>query len=191
FSLSAISAVKALPSVAPFAPVAVNALFVSANCQLLFCELLRAYSSFHRHHKRTAQIVKTGPTVPCPSLFDPHATRHHNRRKSIREKCVSQSGRDEGLSVKKLFLFAFLLTFALVAQNSAHAVGAGDPNAPVPPPPPPAPDPVSFFKPSFGVVSKASFLGIGGDVGASITPFFNVRGGFNGLSFTQGFTNNG
>jgi len=93
--------------------------------------------------------------------------------------------------VKKLFLFAFLLTFALVAQNSAHAVGAGDPNAPVPPPPPPAPDPVSFFKPGFGVVAKASFLGIGGDVGASITPFFNVRGGFNGLSFTQGFTNNG
>ncbi|MGE5323531.1 MAG: hypothetical protein ACM3SW_11740 [Actinomycetota bacterium] len=102
--------------------------------------------------------------------------------------------------MKKLLLFALLFTFALFAQNSAFAAkdgtnsGAatnGASNTDAPPAPAPVPDPAGLFKPSFGVVAKASMLGIGGDVGVSITPFFNVRGGFNGFSYSHGFSSNG
>jgi hypothetical protein len=92
--------------------------------------------------------------------------------------------------VKKLLSLAvFLLGFAFACSNLALASTTGDGDAP--PPPAPAPNPAGLFKPSFGVVAKGSMLGIGGDVGASITPFFNVRGGFNGFSFSHGFDNNG
>lgn len=50
---------------------------------------------------------------------------------------------------------------------------------------------MEIFKPSFGVFAKGSTLGIGGDAGVSITPFFNVRGGFNGFSYSHGFSSNG
>lgn len=102
------------------------------------------------------------------------------------------------IAMKNVFLFALLFTFALLAQNSAYAVATsnnpGETNkgeADAPPAPAPVPNPEGLFKPSFGVVAKASMLGIGGDVGASITPFFNVRGGFNGLSLSHGFNNSG
>lgn len=102
--------------------------------------------------------------------------------------------------MNKLMLFALLFAFALFAPNSAAAAndrgnnnGAtiGTNSTDAPPAPAPVPDPGGLFKPSFGVVAKASMLGIGGDVGVAITPFFNVRGGFNGFSFSQGFSNNG
>ena len=111
--------------------------------------------------------------------------------------------------MKKLLLFVFLFAFALFARNSALAAnnngtsssannaayssslnnGANTTDAP--PAPAPVPDPIGLFKPSLGVVAKASMLGIGGDVGVSITPFFNVRGGFNGFSYSHGFSNSG
>lgn len=111
--------------------------------------------------------------------------------------------------MKKLLLFAFLFTFALFAWNSALAannsaasssannaaysssLNNGANNTDAPPAPAPVPDPGGLFKPSFGVVAKASMLGIGGDAGVSITPFFNVRGGFNGFSYSHGFSSNG
>lgn len=100
------------------------------------------------------------------------------------------------IAVKRYFLFAFLFTFALLAKSPARAVpgsnNAGATNTTeADAPPTPVPNPEGLFKPSFGVVAKASMLGIGGDVGASITPFFNVRGGFNGLSVSHGFNNSG
>lgn len=91
--------------------------------------------------------------------------------------------------MRKLLLFAVLLLFALAAPSPADALGASEADAP--PPPPPAPNPAGLFKPSFGVVAKGSMLGIGGDVGVAITPFFNVRGGFNGFNFSHGFNNDG
>lgn len=89
--------------------------------------------------------------------------------------------------MKKLLLVAVLLAIVVALPNSSRALSANDADAP----PPPAPSPAGFFKPSFGIVAKGSMLGIGGDVGAAITPFFNVRGGFNGLSFNHGFSNDG
>lgn len=97
---------------------------------------------------------------------------------------------------EETLLFAFFLTFAFLTQNPAHAVATSNNAAETntseaDAPPAPVPNPEGLFKPSFGVVAKASMLGIGGDVGASITPFFNVRGGFNGFSFSKGFNNSG
>jgi hypothetical protein len=95
------------------------------------------------------------------------------------------------LAVKKQLQFALLFAFALFTLSSALAASNDGKDAYAPPAPPPAPIPDELFKPSFGVVAKASMLGIGGDVGASITPLFNVRGGFNGLNYSHGFNNNG
>lgn len=83
--------------------------------------------------------------------------------------------------MKRSWLFALLLMCALAVPN---ALGA---SADAPPPP----SPEGLFKPTFGIVAKGSMLGVGGDVGVSITPFFNVRSGFSGLSFSHGFSNNG
>ncbi|HWG48220.1 MAG TPA: hypothetical protein VN669_00925 [Candidatus Acidoferrales bacterium] len=94
--------------------------------------------------------------------------------------------------MKKLSQFALLFAFALLALKSARAVANnGGSDADAPPAPAPASISGDLFKPSFGIVAKVSMLGIGGDVGTSITPFFNVRGGFNGFSYSHGFNNNG
>jgi hypothetical protein len=98
----------------------------------------------------------------------------------------------KGLPVKKLLRCALIFGFAVFALNSAQAVATnGGNDTEAPPAPAPAPIPTGLFKPSFGIVAKISMLGVGGDVGASITPFFNVRGGFNGFSYSHGFNNNG
>ena len=89
--------------------------------------------------------------------------------------------------MKKLYAICLLFLFAFAGSKLACALG-DEADAP---PPAPAPNPSGLFKPSFGLVAKGSMLGIGGDAGASITPFFNVRGGFNGFSFSHDFSNSG
>ncbi len=84
---------------------------------------------------------------------------------------------------KLLFLFLFLVTVA----TESFALTCGD-DAPLPAPPM---GPESVFKPRFGVVTKFSMLGVGGDVGMSLTPLANVRVGANGMSFSHSFQANG
>lgn len=93
--------------------------------------------------------------------------------------------------MRRVFLFLALILAVAVALPSARALGNETNNATTEAPPPPPPSPEGLFKPSFGIVAKASMLGVGGDVGVSITPFFNVRAGFTGLNFSHGFNNSG
>ena len=89
------------------------------------------------------------------------------------------------------FRLAAILLFAFAASVPGRAItnnNSGAANTDAPPVPP---SPVDIFKPSFGVVTKASLLGVGGDVGVTLTPFFNVRGGFSGMNFTHGFSSSG
>ena len=65
------------------------------------------------------------------------------------------------------------------------------PNAPSPAPVPPVAGDDLIFQPHFGVVLKVSSLGAGVDAGMSINRFLNVRGGFNGLNLSHGFTASG
>lgn len=74
---------------------------------------------------------------------------------------------------------------------TASQAFAGDDAIDALPSAPPMKESSSFFKPHFGVVAKVSMLGVGGDVGVSITPLFNVRGGFNGLNYSHSFQSNG
>jgi hypothetical protein len=85
----------------------------------------------------------------------------------------------------KLF-FSFSLLFVL---GAAAAARAGSPAAE--PPAPAVEGPEGPLKPQFGVVLKASTLGVGGDVGMSITRLANVRVGFNGLNFSKTFSADG
>src|SRR6185437_5976931 len=99
---------------------------------------------------------------------------------------AGRTSREEAVAVCSSFCVCL---FALKSARAVANNGGSDADAP----PAPAPASISgdLFKPSFGIVAKVSMLGIGGDVGASITPFFNVRGGFNGFSYSHGFNNNG
>jgi hypothetical protein len=84
-------------------------------------------------------------------------------------------------------LFVFLFLFGVVTASLALAY---DDDAPVPAAAPPMKS-EGIFKPRFGVVTKFSMLGVGGDVGMSLTPLANVRVGANGLSLSRSFQSNG
>jgi len=94
-----------------------------------------------------------------------------------------------------LFLIAVVAASpALVADDAVAptpAAASAPARADAPPAPAPPMGPESVFKPRFGVVTKLSMLGIGGDFGMSITPLANVRVGTNGLSFSHSFQANG
>ena len=89
------------------------------------------------------------------------------------------------MSRKLLFLFLFSFTVA----TASFAVACGDDEPPAAAAPPMKSE--SIFKPRFGMVAKFSMLGVGGDVGMSLTPLANVRVGGNGLDFSQSFRSNG
>lgn len=120
--------------------------------------------------------------------------------------------------MKPRFVFATLvLVIAFAASRPAHALGDDNsPNAvpaavnaapaaanvsngtlPNAPEPRPAAMPLPMvgedlvFKPHFGLVLKFSSLGAGVDAGVSINRFLNVRGGFNGLNVSHGFSASG
>jgi len=84
-------------------------------------------------------------------------------------------------------LLVFLLLPAVA--TASHALACDD-DAPPPTAAPPMKS-ESIFKPRFGVVAKVSMLGVGGDVGMSLTPLANVRVGANGLDFSHSFQSNG
>jgi len=88
--------------------------------------------------------------------------------------------------LRKLLLASlFLLTLA----TASTALVSGDDELPSAPAPPMKSE--SIFKPRFGVVAKFSMIGVGGDVGMSLTPLANVRVGTNGLNFSHSFQANG
>jgi hypothetical protein len=94
----------------------------------------------------------------------------------------------QGAHVSHKFSSAFVLllllsnakAFSATASDSAEAAAA-----------PPVVGPESALNPHFGVVVKASMLGVGGDAGVSLTRLANVRVGYNGLSFSKRFSYNG
>lgn len=86
-------------------------------------------------------------------------------------------------------VFSLPLLFVLAITTASRA-GAREPGDALPSAPPVA-GPEGVFNPRFGVVLKASMLGVGGDVGMSLTRLANVRVGFNGLNFSKGFSVDG
>lgn len=81
-----------------------------------------------------------------------------------------------------------LLSFLFALATASSALTTDDAEAPAPAPPMKS---ESIFKPRFGVVTKLSMLGVGGDLGMSLTRLANVRVGTNGLNFSHSFQANG
>jgi len=88
--------------------------------------------------------------------------------------------------VPRKLWFAILYLFAVFTALPAFAGDSdGLPSAP------PAQESGSIFRPRFGVVAKVSMLGVGGDVGVSITRLANIRVGSSGLDFSHTFQSSG
>jgi hypothetical protein len=89
----------------------------------------------------------------------------------------------------KKSLFSCVLILALAASASPRALASDDAEAAAPAPSQGAEGALALRH--FGFVAKVSTLGVGGDVGMSLTRLANVRVGFNALDFSQGFRSNG